>query len=753
MARFYPVAGGRPVLAILTSFLVFGLTPAMSDKTFGAVADAGATARPVLEEIIVTARKREESLLDIPESVVAISGMDIERQNLRGLDDIGILIPNLNLSRRTDGYPNVSIRGLGSFGNTQGVGFYLDDVQIFSDASSRFGDLDRIEVLKGPQGTLYGGSNIGGGVKFVSARPDPEALFGRVRGQVGDQSLVDVEGSVNAPLGDSGWALRLFGFYLEDDGFHRNPNPPRLNGVRGNNDRDVGQMEEYGVRVMLAGPLTERLSAFASLRYNELDGPNDLWIRDITESLSHSNVVAASTNPRHDRDTIAGMLELTLELNSWDLVSLTSYTDTDSTRTTDLDIREEFLLGLHRPETMKVFTQEIRLTSTHDAPLQWIVGAYYSLFEETMRSNLIWYDVREDADGNFSGTLGCALEMPTCSGVWAGEPVTPQQEQDFVLTPFELRNRDKTHLAAFVNATYRWTDWELGLGARVDQWENESENLDSGIASDQKKTEFLPRVSLVRWLPGGSMAYATYSVGYEPGGFNLANLEGVNDLFGFDAEKATSYELGWKGLVMDGRLQASVAAFYIDYEDRQVEFQVESGGSVIEGIVNIGDSEHYGLEGELSFQATPSVQLSAAAGWVDAEWRNGTIVLGEDLGGQTPPNVQDFSWTLAADYERPIGRGDMKLLGGVQVAHSGEFEGLQAWDPVTNPDYTVINAQLGIGTEQWELMMHVKNLTDEGYYLDVQRFPNFYLLDGDENIIIGTLGQPRIFSVSFNYRF
>ena len=119
-----------------------------------------------VEEIIVTARKREESLLDIPESITAISGRDIDRQNIKTLDDIGFLIPNLNLSMRADGFPNVSIRGLGSFGNTQGVGFYIDDVQLFSDASSRFGDLERIEVLKGPQGVLFGGSNIGGAVKY-----------------------------------------------------------------------------------------------------------------------------------------------------------------------------------------------------------------------------------------------------------------------------------------------------------------------------------------------------------------------------------------------------------------------------------------------------------------------------------------------------------------------------------------------------------------------------------------------------------
>ena len=130
-----------------------------------------------LEEVVVTARKRGESLIDIPESVVSISGDAIGRQNIKGLDKIGLAVPNLNLAMRTDGYPNVSIRGIGAFGLTQGVGFYLDDIQLFSDASSRFGDLERIEVLKGPQGTLYGGSNIGGAIKFVSARPSSDDVF------------------------------------------------------------------------------------------------------------------------------------------------------------------------------------------------------------------------------------------------------------------------------------------------------------------------------------------------------------------------------------------------------------------------------------------------------------------------------------------------------------------------------------------------------------------------------------------------
>jgi outer membrane receptor protein involved in Fe transport len=122
---------------------VLSLMPVLGLIAFPLTSDDSTGSALEIEEIVVTARKREESLLDIAESITAISGSDIETQNIKTLDDIGFLVPNLNLSMRADGFPNVSIRGLGSFGNTQGVGFYIDDVQLFSDASSRFGDLER----------------------------------------------------------------------------------------------------------------------------------------------------------------------------------------------------------------------------------------------------------------------------------------------------------------------------------------------------------------------------------------------------------------------------------------------------------------------------------------------------------------------------------------------------------------------------------------------------------------------------------
>lgn len=393
-------------LAIVSKYVlpVLGMAAAILPVAAQAEDSAGAS-RGVIEEILVTARKREESLLEIPESVAVISGDAIARRDLTTLDDIGQGIANLNLSKRADGFPNVSIRGVGSFGNTQGVGFYLDDAQIFSDASSRFGDLERIEVLKGPQGTLYGGSNIGGAIKFVSKRPDPEEISGRIKVRAGEQNIIDVEGSVNVPLGDNGWAMRLFGFANEDDGYLTNPNNARLNGLRSDPDKDEGAFEEYGGRASISGPLGERLSVFAALRYNEYDGPNNPWVRELDDDLDYPNTVANTFNTSHERDTIAGTLELTLELESMDVVSLTSYTETDSRRYTDVDLREEYIFDADRDEEMDVFTQEIRLTSTHDGPLQWIAGAFYSMFEEDM------FSIK-------SGSMPGSMTKATSAGRW-----------------------------------------------------------------------------------------------------------------------------------------------------------------------------------------------------------------------------------------------------------------------------------------------------------------------------------------------
>ena len=240
------------------------------------------------------------------------------------------------------------------------------------------------------------------------------------------------------------------------------------------------------------------------------------------------------------------------------------------------------------------------------------------------------------------------------------------------------------------------------------------------------------------------MMYATIALGYEPGGLNIGEF----GLLPFNAEKATSYEVGWKGRWADGRATASIAGFFIDYNKRQVEYHIATPSGPVEGIGNFGDSEQLGFEADLFVQVSDELSLSFAVGATDAEWTGETLAYDIDFDGEKPPNVPEFSWNINADYRQPM-NGNMDFLFGVQVSKNGAYEGVQAYYPVRNPSYTIINAQVGVAGENWELTVNAENLADKNYYTDVQSFPNFFLLDaddvcvypnGDACVTIGTLG-------------
>ena len=695
---------------------------------------AAAQEETILQAVTVTARKREETVLEIPESISTISAETIDRANIAGLEDIGFAVSNLSLSQRADGFPNVSIRGLGSFGNTQGVGFYIDDVQNFTDASARVGDIERIEVLKGPQGTLYGGSNIGGAVRFVTGRPDPSGFSGRVKAITGGQDLRDIEALLNVPLGES-WAMRLFGYSHSDDGYLVNGNLPRANGGEGSSDPDIGRVDENGVRLSFAGPLSERLSMYATVRWNELDAPNNVWTTELDNNYEFPHVLGRTYNPRLNRDTVAGTLEFAYDVGGYEVKSVTSYTDNTLVQNIDLDISQEYVLDLFRPELFKILTQEIRVTSTGSGPFEWLAGLYYIDYREEMDSVLLF----RGGASLFDGVIPTAAEEP----------------QTIDTVPFEDRQRDREQIAAFATASYRAGSWEFGGGARVDRWRAFVRNRQSGLTGEEEETEFLPRASITYFLgESGSNLYANVAQGFEPGGFNLANFEGSNVLFGFGPEKATSYEIGYKGRLLDGRLLLSVAAFGVDYRDRQFELQTTDPqtGNIVEGILNAGDSSQYGAEIDLTYQATENLTISFGAGMVDAEWDSGTVLDdGTDLSGLTPPFMTENSMTLAADYERSL-TGDWSFVGRLQLTHIGEFE-TDLGNNFQNPSYDLVGVRAGIARENWEIAVSVENVFDEEYYTDTTLFPNFNPLIPQPSLIIGTLGQPRLVTLSASVNF
>lgn len=711
-----------------------------------AVAQEGA----VLEEIMVTARKREESVLEVPESITAFSRQQIERANIVDLGDIGLLVPNLYMTRRLDGFPNVSVRGMGAFGNTQGVGFYLDDVQLFTDATSRFGDLERIEVLKGPQGILYGGSNIGGAVKFVSTRPDPSEFNGAIRLRAGEDSLFEGELELNIPLAEE-WAARIFAFSMTDDSYLVNPGSELLSGDLVESDPDVGNVEESGIRATLGGNFTDQFSLYASVRYNELDGPNNVWVRELDGDLEHSNEVDTSFNPRHDRETVAASLELNYELDTVTFTSITSITNTDSNRETDLDISNEYILDLFRPQELDVVTQELRVSSTGESAFQWQAGIYGVNYDRDLDSELL---VR----GGF-----CFLDPGVC------DPLPgPESEELLVALPFEFSRREREQRAVFANLQYRFNpNMEFSAGIRLDDWESTRLNTDTGISGSQSDTEVLGRASMAWFSDDGTTTiYGTVSQGFEPGDFNLVNFAGEDELFGYGPEEATQFELGYKGRIMDDRVALTFAAFYIDYRDRQFELQAsDPSGGFVEGIINAGDSEHVGFEMDIQAYLSDAWTGSLSLGYVDAEWDDGTVspVSGIDISGETPPNTADFSGVAALDYSQELS-GDRRIFGRVQVRYKSESstnsqffdvpgDAFPRWD---NPSFTVVDISAGFEWRNWTFDLYIENVFDEDYYIDVQEFPNFAgssIPSNQGSVVIGTLEQTRRAILSARYSF
>ena len=709
-----------------------------------------------IEEVLVTARKRSESMLEIPESVTALSGELVSRRNIKGLNKLGRAVPNVNLAMRTDSYPNVSIRGVGAFGLTQGVGFHVDGVQIYKgDASSRFGDIERIEILKGPQGTMYGGSNIGGAIKYVTKRPSADGFEGRVKFLSGEQGITDGEVSLNVPIDDN-WAMRVFAYSRTDDGFMTNPNSPSpVFGLVSNNPKNITEYEENAIRLSLSGDLTDNFSIYATARYSDYDGPANNWSRElingtanantgqVPDGMKYSKVLDANNLPIHKRDTVGASLEMTWEFDNFDLMSITSYSDTDSQRLTDVDGTQLWVIYTDRPETFEVFTQEFRFVSTSDSDLQWMMGLYMEEIETTMRSTL---------------DLGWLL--------------LGAEEFLHVAVPFENRDEDDSKIAAFGNITYDIGDWELGLGLRVDRWEAKETAVDIGHSASRSDTEVLGNMSITRNLGDSNIAYFSIAQGYEPGAWN-GIADGVPPVFGPNGEKTLlaiapeeliQYELGWKGGFLDGRGSVTAALFYSEYENRRYEYKAKNpdgSGTLIDGVTNVGDSTQYGLELAANFQATQYLTIIASLGLIEADWDSGVKVeVGGstiDLSGKDTSNVVTESWNLGFNYLRPI-NSQYEFIADMQISHRGEQDGGAPWDVLTNDSFEVVDLQVGIQSDKWELMLNVDNLTDEEYYTDFEPFDNFSFagLTGNgepARIAIGTLGHPRLVTASVTYSF
>ncbi len=682
-------------------------------------------------EIIVTARRRDERLIDVPIAVTAISGAALEARGALDLTDVQSVAPNVTLetSRGTNSTLSAFIRGIGQqdpvSGFEQGVGIYLDDVYLNRPQAAVLDiyDVERIEVLRGPQGTLYGRNTIGGGVKYVTRRlPDDPEL--KLRGTLGTDKQADLVVSASLPLGDVA-RIGASGARLSRGGFGDNP----TTGLE-NYNKDVwaarGTLELGGqgapVLIRITGDYTRDKS---NPRGGHRLIPSQFTAAPVLDDVFDSR--GALNSPVQDVEAYGVAFNVTAELSDrLTLRSISAWREDDSASPIDFDALPTVDVDVPALYNNSQISQEFQLL-LDAGRLNGMVGFYY---------------LSAQADTAFDVRL-----FSTFAG----------------LTAFTNAQVDTETYAVFGDFTFDFTDQlSLSLGGRYTWDEREAKILrqnflgggspvfgGAGVPFGAPGTNFTGNRSFKKFTPRASLSfkptpdhniYASFSQGFKGGGFDPRGV-GVNapDLNGngiredseiaaflsFRPESVDSYEIGYKASLFDRRLSLAIAAFRMDYTDVQIP---GSAGCVVGGlptfcgvITNAGKARFQGVELEATARVTDGLTLSGAFGYIDAEYKEYIT----QIAGRGPVDVADFrevqntpkvTATGTIAYSTALGSGDLGLSSTLSY-RSKTFQ-FEIPNPFLDQDgYALVDASIIYTAEggRWSLGLHGKNLTDKEY--------------------------------------
>jgi outer membrane receptor protein involved in Fe transport len=749
----------------------------------GFVASAGA--EQVMEEVVVTATKRDSTIQDLPFSINAQTQRDIQRSGAQSLQDLSRNVAGLAVQNLGPGQSQVSVRGVSAGqiirdqpGVKEQVGIYLDEsvisLSLFTPDLDLF-DLNRVETLRGPQGTLFGSGSVGGTIRYITNQPDAEALAAQV--EVNVNALTDgnegghFKGMVNIPLSDGKSALRIVGYATEYAGFID------ALGENGASDDDVNTGNRKGGRVALKWEATDNLTITPRVIYQEVEA-------DGFNRQEHYNLFAnpySTTRPafqlgdreqylltdeRFSDETLIVDATVEWRLENFDVTFVTSWTDREILVSRDASaltgsVTVSPLGGIGFPEAgvalpsnlrdttdLEQSTYELRLSSNSADSLQWLVGVFYADAERKYAQRLPTpgYDAMTDA------ALGAGVSAAVSNGFPADSPYNAD-------LPYE-----NTQLALFGELTYDINDrLQLTVGGRYYDFEEERRFTSGGLFSngddqfDKTKSDgFTPRVMLSYDLNDSTVVNAQASQGFRQGGDNdplnvgLCSGDDVQTFGGFpdyDDEKLWNYEAGFKSR-FDNGVVLNAAVFYADIEDLQVTQDAGSCSSRV--VFNVPDAHTAGVEVELSAQPTERLELSLAASLLEAEF-DSTIrkADGTPLGGMKDgnrlPSVPEIQLAGTATYTIPVDfasseemyfsatvhhMGDRFTQPGDQVSGAGTF-GHFAYAGATGTEtsnidleldaFTIVNLSAGLVGEDWEAILYVNNVTDENADLSFDR--------------------------------
>jgi iron complex outermembrane recepter protein len=727
-----------------------------------------------VEELVVTARKRDEALIDVPFSVAAQTEQQMRDRGVTNVEELSRTVAGFTVQNLGPGQSQVAIRGISAGqivrdqpGVKEQVGVYLDEsvisLSLFTPDLDLF-DLNRVEVLRGPQGTLYGSGSLSGTVRYITNQPNPdafeatgEATVSKVQG--GDLGA-ELKGMINIPVGGS--ALRISAYSTQYAGFIDAVGPQQVN-------EDVNDGYRRGVRAAMTFRPTENLTVTPRLLYQkiDIDGFNRV---DIFNILANE---FTTTRPRvrlgglkqftqfkekFEDDFFLADLNVEADLGGMVFTSISSFTDRevlvyrDATALTGSITGGSIGLGpnvylLDAPlidaTDVRSYTQEARLSSSGDGPLQWVAGAFYS-----------------HIDRDYSQDLP-VLGFEALTGIPTAGPAAPRDSLYYSTVPYKQKQ-----FAVFGEATFAVTErLDVTAGLRWSDYKETRSLTFDGIFAD--RTIAVPgKTSADSWAPRVIVAYevtddvivnAQVSKGFRLGGINdplnrplctPADFATFNALSSpsFSNETVWNYEAGVKARFGGGRGSMTLAGFYADIDNLQATIDAGSCSSRI--IVNVPSARSKGFDAEVSYRIVGGLDLAATASYNDSELTSSVL----DAGGRPIqglregnrlPTVPRFQASFSVGYEAEV-RPGLDGFANVTWQHVGKrytqisdqendpstvtlFRNIGATTvstlsfPLSLPSYDVVNLRLGVRGEDWEAAAFVNNLGDERARLAIDR--------------------------------
>jgi iron complex outermembrane receptor protein len=723
---------------------------ALAAPTFAQTA-AQEPAVTTVDEIIVTARRREESLQDVPVAVSAFSSERLENTGAQDITELTRYTPSLTLqaARGSNSTLISFIRGVGQqdplWGFEPGVGLYVDDVYIARPQAAVLDifDIERIEVLRGPQGTLYGRNTIGGAIKYVTRRIGDEPA-GRVRASVGTDNQRDLIVSGEVPMGDQ-WGFSVaYARYLRD-GYGTN-----LNTGNDHYNKDVTAARaslEFApsdnVFFRLAGDLVIDDSN-ARHGYREL-APQPGSIYDTNAGAGDANRVET------------GGLSLTGEWSLSDtltLKSITAYRSGQTRGNIDFDNLPQPILDIPAAYDDNQFSQE-----------------FQALFEGERWSGVFGvYYLDATASGAFDTVVGAVNLTTLTSGSVDTESFAVFGDVSFDVTD-----------ALSLSVGGRWTqDDKTGtvfrqqyLGIRSPRFLNTAAvplgAPRTNYTASETFEQFTPRISVAYEFSPELNAYASWSEGFKSGGFDMRGdavlFPGTVD--GYDPETVETFEIGLKGSLFDRRLNFATAIFDSSYQDQQITTQYPAGATVASVVDNVGASSIRGWEFEGTLRVSDSLVFNTALSYIDASFdeflayiptgplnqtctsQPGCVV--DVSSARAFQNTPEWQGTLGASYSHLFGDGSSLVIT-PSASYRGDYQLFETPSPLLDQEaYWLVDLSLvwTSASDRWTVGVYGKNLTDEEYRVGGYSFPGALLGDS----IIGFYGPPQTVTATVGVKF